>query len=143
MNEDDDIPPLVATTDWARTPPDVQLAFLTLVDLLRSLSARVRELEAQLKQTSRNTSKPPSSDPPSAPSAPPRLLRGKPKGAQAPHPDQLRPLLPPEQADQLIICQPQCCPDCPSRLPANLPDALPPSGTQVWELPPLCAHITE
>src|SRR6478736_3643955 len=88
--DEDDIPPLVSAADWTRTPPDVKHAFLALVDMVQALSARVRELEAQLKQTSRNTSKPPSSDPPSTPSAPPRVPRGKPKGAQHGHPDQQR-----------------------------------------------------
>ena len=143
MEEDDDIPPLVSAADWACTPPDVKHAFLTLVDMVRNLSARLRDLEAQLKQTSRNTSKPPSSDPPSAPPAPPRVLPGKPIGAQKDHPNQQRPLLPPEQVDELIVCQPQCCPDCASALTPHLPDALPPTRTQVCELPPLRAHITE
>src|SRR3954468_24474066 len=97
MDEHDDIPPLVSAADWARTPPDVKLTFLSLVDMVRDLSARVRELEAQLKQTSRNSSKPPSSDPPSPPPTPPRVPRGKPKGAQPGHPDQQRPLVPPDQ----------------------------------------------
>ena len=141
--DEDDIPPLVSAIDWAHTPPDVKQAFLTLVDMVRDLSAHVRDLEAQLKQTSRNTSKPPSSDPPSAPPAPPRVLRGKPQGAQKGHPDQQRSLLPPEQVDELIVCQPQRCPDCATALTPNLPDALPPSRTQVCELPPLRAHITE
>jgi transposase len=143
MDEDDDIPPLLSAADWARTPPAVQQAFWTLVDMVRDLSARVRELEAQLKQTSRNTSKPPSSDPPSAPPAPARVLRGKPKGAQKGHPEQQRPLLPPEQVDELIVCQPQRCPDCLSILTPDLPDALPPTRSQFWELPPLRPHITE
>jgi transposase len=78
----DDLPPLVSAEDWAQTPPDVRTAYLTLVDMVRELSMRLQELEARLKQTSRNTSKPPSSDPPSSPPPPPRVPRGKPKGAQ-------------------------------------------------------------
>src|SRR3954465_2825060 len=143
MDEDDDIPPLVSAADWARTPLDVKQAFVTLVDMVRDLSARLRDLEAQLKQTSRNTSKPPSSDPPSALPAPPRVLRGTPIGAQKGHPDQQRPLLPPEQVDEVIVCQPQCWRDCASALTPNLPDALPPTRAPVGELPPLRAHITE
>ena len=137
MDEDDDSPPLVSAADWAHTPPDVKRAFLTLVDMVRDLSARVRDLEAQLKQTSPHTSKPPSSDPPSAPPAPARVLRGKPKGAQIGHPDQQRPL------DELIVCQPQRCPDCLSALTPDLPDALPPVRAQVWEMPPICARVSE
>lgn len=140
---DEDTPPLVSASDWAKTPPDVQLAFLSLVDIVRDLSARVRDLEAQLKQTSHNSSKPPSSDPPSAPSSRPSTTSGKPKGAQKGHADQQRSLLAPEQVDQLIVCHPQRCPDCATCLTPELPDALPVRRTQVWELPPFRAHVTE
>lgn len=143
MDEDDDLPPLVSAADWARTPPDVKLAFLSLVDMVRDLSARVRELEAQLKQTSRNSSKPPSSDPPSAPPTPPRVLRGKPKGAQPGHPDQQRPLVPPQQVDEMVVCQPRQCPDCLTLLAPTLPDALPATRRQVFDLPPIVARVTE
>src|SRR6476469_2216732 len=115
--DEDDIPPLVSAADWTRTPPDVKHAFLALVDMVQALSARVRELEAQLKQTSRNTSKPPS-----APPTPPRVLRGRPKGAQPGHPDQQRPLVPPDQVDEMVVCHPRQCPDCQTRLVPNLPD---------------------
>jgi transposase len=139
----DDLPPLVSAEDWAQTPPDVQQAFLTLVDMVRELSARVQELEARLKQTSRNTSKPPSSDPPSAAPPSPRVERGKPKGAQKGHPTQQRPLLPPEQVDELVVCHPRQCPDCHTALSTDLPDAAVPTRSQVWELPAIVAHVTE
>jgi transposase len=143
MEEDSDIPPLVSAPDWACTPPEVKRAFLSLVDMVRDLSARVRELEAQLKQSSRNTSKPPSSDPPSTPSAPPRVPRGKPKGAQHGHPDQQRPLAPPDQVDEMVVCHPRQCPDCQTLLARNLPDALPPMRRQILELPPISARVSE
>jgi transposase len=143
MDEQDDIPPLVSAADWALTPPDVRTAFLSLVQMVRELSARVRELEAQLKLTSRNSSKPPSSDPPSAPPTPPRVHRGKPKGAQVGHADQQRPLLPPDQVDEMVVCQPDLCPQCQTALPADLPDALPPTRRQVVELPEVVTVLTE
>jgi transposase len=143
MDEQDDIPPLVSAADWALTPPDVRTAFLSVVQMVRELSARVQDLEAQLKLTSRNSSIPPSSDPPSAPSKPPRVQRGKPKGAQVGHPNQQRPLLPSDQVDEMVVCHPQQCPDCQTRLTPDLPDALPPSRQQVIELPPIVAHVTE
>jgi len=141
--DEDDIPPLVSAADWTRTPPDVKHAFLALVDMVHALSARVRELEAQLKQTSRNTSKPPSSDPPSAPPTPSRVLPGRPKGAQPGHPDQQRPLAPPDQVDEMVVCHPRQCPDCQTTLLPNLPDALPPTRRQVLELPAIVACVTE
>jgi hypothetical protein len=33
---DEETPPLVSATDWAQTPPDVQVAFLALVDMVHS-----------------------------------------------------------------------------------------------------------
>ena len=143
MDEDDAIPPLVSAADWALTPPDVRDAFLSLVAMVRELSARVQELEAQLKLSSRNSSKPPSSDPPGAPPKPPRVERGKPKGAQVGHPDQQRPLLPPEQVTEIVVCHPRRCPECQTTLTPNLPDALPPGRRQVVELPPITACVTE
>jgi hypothetical protein len=70
------------------------------------------------------------------------VARGKPKGAQKGHSDQQRPLLPPDQVDDLIVCHPQQCPDCATALPPDLPDAQPPIRTQVWELPLLRAQVT-
>jgi transposase len=143
MDEDDAIPPLVSATDWARTPPDVRDAFRSLVQMLRELSARVQELEAQPKLTSRTSSKPPSSDPPSAPPKPPRVQPGKPRGAQTGHADQQRPLLPPDEVDEMVVCHPRQCPECQTALLPDLPDALPPTRRPVSELPPIVAHVTE
>jgi transposase len=143
MDEDDDIPPLVSASDWALTPPDVRNAFLSLVQMVRELSARVQELEAQLKLTSRNSSKPPSSDPPSAPSKPPRVQRGKSRGAQAGHADHQRLLLPPDEVAEMVVCHPRQCSECQTALTPDLPDALPPTRRQVVELPSIVAHVTE
>jgi transposase len=143
MDEEDDIPLLVCAAAWAQTPAEVQDAFLSLVQMVRERSARVQELEAQLKLTSRNSSKPPSSDPPSAPPKPPRVQRGKPRGAQVGHADQQRPLLPPDEVDEMVVCHPCQCPACQTALLPDLPDALPPTRRQVVELPPIVARVTE
>jgi len=94
----------VSAADWAQTPDSVQLALLSLLDIVRGQSGRLRELEtlvrelhAKLGQTSRNSSKPPSSDPPSAPPPPPRSARGRKVGGQAGHDGHQRPLVPPDQ----------------------------------------------
>jgi transposase len=130
----------ITSEDWARTPASVQEAYRTLLDVVSNLEARVQLLEAQLRQTSRNSSKPPSSDPPSAPPPPSRVPRGRKRGAQAGHADQQRPLVPPEQADQIVVLHPQQCPDCQTLLRADLPDAEPPQRHPVWELVPrLCS----
>src|SRR5215207_7324551 len=137
-------PPLVSVADWAKTPPDVRQAFVSLVDLVRELSAQVQELRAQLKQTSHNSSKPPSSDPPSAPPAPaPRVARGRKRGGQPGHPDQQRPLLPEDQLDAIVAFRPTSCSHCQAALAPELPLSGPIWVYQVWELPPLKPTVTE
>jgi transposase len=140
----------VSADDWAQTPDSVQLALLSLLDIVRGQSGRLRELEtlvrelhAKLGQTSRNSSKPPSSDPPSAPPAPPRPARGRKVGGQAGHDGHQRPLAPPDQVHDPIALQPQHCPTCQTTLPPDLPDVAPLRRTQVWELPPIAPIITE
>jgi hypothetical protein len=60
--------------DWAKTPETVRFALGSLLDIvqaqsqqIKELHIKVRDLEAKLGQSSRNSSKPPSSDPPSVP----------------------------------------------------------------------------
>ena len=140
----DEPPPLVSAADWANTPPDVQLAFLSLVDMVRQLSAELQELRARLNQTSHNSSKPPSSDPPSAPPPPtPRVPRGRPRGAQAGHPDQQRPFLPEDQLDEIVPLRPSSCPHCQTELSADLPLCGQIWATQICELPPIVPIVTE
>lgn len=133
----------ITPEDWANTPETVQLAYGTLLDLVTNLESRVRALEAQLNQTSRNSSKPPSSDPPNTPPPAPRTARGRKKGAQVGHSDQQRPELPPEQVDTIISLRPEHCPSCHNALGAELPLAGPIYATQIWELPPFRALVTE
>jgi transposase len=144
MHDADEPPPLVSAADWAKTPPQVQQAFLTLVEMVQMLSAEVQELRVRVTQTSRNSSKPPSSDPPSAPpAAVPRVPRGRKAGAQQGHPDQQRPLLPPEQVDTIVVLRPNTCPSCHTTFAPDLPLSGPTWYCQIWELPPIRAHLTE
>jgi transposase len=141
---DEEIPPLVSAADWARTPPDVRQAFLSLVELVREFSAQVQDLRAQLKQTSHNASKPPSSDPPSAPPAsPPRVARGRKCGAQPGHSDQQRPLLPGDQLDAIVALRPTRCSHCQTALALDLPLRGPLWVYQIIELPPITPIVTE
>jgi transposase len=140
----------VSPDDWAQSPESVQLALLSLLDIVHTQSERLRELEtvlrelqAKLGQSSRTSSKPPSSDPPSAPPPPPRPSRGRKAGGQLGHDGHQRPLVPPDQVHDPIELQPQQCPTCQATLPADLPDAAPLRRTQVWELPPIEPIITE
>lgn len=150
---DDERPPLVSAEDWAATPPAVQQAFLTLVEMVHTLTAEVtqlraevKDLRARLQQTSQNSSKPPSSDPPSAPPRPPTPPRGRKPGGQPGHAGHERPLAPEDQVDTIVSLYPTQCtwcraifPDAPDRLP----DIAPVIRTQVWDLPKQLMHITE
>jgi transposase len=140
----------VSVDDWAQTPESVQLALLSLLDIVRAQSGRLRELEtlvrelqAKVSQTSGNSSKPPSSDPPSAPPRPPRPARGRKAGGQVGHEGHQRPLVAPDQVHDPIELQPQQCPTCQTALPTHLPDVAPLCRTQVWELPPIEPIIRE
>jgi transposase len=140
----------VSVDDWAKMPEAGQLALLSLLDIVRSQSARIRELEtllrelqAKLGQNSRTSSKPPSSDPPSTPPPPPRTPRGRKAGGQVGHEGHQRPLVAPELVHNPIELQPQQCTSCQSALSADLPDARPLRRTQVYELPPIEPIITE
>jgi transposase len=146
----DERPPLVSAEDWAATPPAVQQSFLALVDMVRTLTAEVEQLRAQVKdlqarlqQTSQNSSKPPSSDPPSAPPRPQKTLRGRPRGGQPGHPGHDRPLAPEDQVDTIVPRYPTQCTHCHAYFPPTLPDVAPVRRTQVWDLPERLIHITE
>jgi transposase len=141
---DEEIPPLVSATDWAKTPPDVRQAFVALVDLVRELSAQLQEVRTQLKQTSHNSSKPPSSDPPSAPPpSPARVTRGRKRGGQPGHSNQQRPLLPEDQLDAIVALRPTGCSHCQAILSSDLPLSGPIWVYQIVELPPIKPTVTE
>lgn len=136
--------------DWGKTPESVRLTVLSLLDIvqaqssqIKELQVQVRELQAKLGQTSRNSSKPPSSDPPSAPPKSVRVPRGRKAGGQPGHQGHQRPLVPPERVDEPIELLPEQCPACQTAFSTHHPTLGPPRRTQVWELPPLQPHITE
>lgn len=137
-------PPLnISPSDWAATPVAVRLTLLDVCELVRELTARVRDLEARVQQNSHNSSNPPSSDPPSAPAKPEKVARGRPRGGQKGHAAQQRALVPVEQVEHIVALYPDCCPDCATPLSASLADAAPVRRSQVWEVPPIAAEITE
>src|SRR5918911_5383832 len=97
-------PPL-APEIWAATPCAAQA-------LILALQARVRELEAQLGQTSANSSRPPSADPPRAPARPKAPPSGRKRGGQRGHRGTYRALLPVEQVDEVLVVVPAACRHC-------------------------------
>ena len=136
-------PPLgISPADWQATPPAVRAVVLALLDQTQRLERRVTDLELQLKRHSGNSSRPPSSDPPSAPPRPTRTPTGRKRGGQPGHPGHQRALVPPSHVDELVVHRLPACPHCQAALPHDLParDVL---RQQVWEVPPLQAHVTE
>jgi len=108
------------------------------------LLARIAELEAQLAQNSRNSSKPPSSDGLKKPPAKPRNTQslrkpsGKSSGGQRGHPGTT--LKPTDTPDHLQThLPPACCDACQS----TLPDATLAQTRQVFDLPPVTLEVTE
>jgi len=115
-----------------------------LVEANQRLEARVAELERRLNRSSRNSSLPPSQDPPSAPPRPEKPASGRKRGGQLGHEGTSRPLLAPEQVDEVIEHWPARCRACAhvfseeERL-----DAATVQRHQLSELPPIAVTVTE
>ena len=96
--------PLDAAT-WEQTPMAVRQLIVQQEDRLRTLEARIAELEARLQQRSRNSDRPPSSDPPYEKPPARSGAQGRP-GAKPGHPGQRQALLEPTQ---VIEVKPLAC----------------------------------
>lgn len=131
---------------WEQIPPEVQAyirgleaRLVTVEAMVQALQEQVQTLQAQLNQTSRNSSRPPSSDPPQA--VRPRRARGqRPRGGQPGHPGQTRLLVPVEAVDTVVVLKPEQCQRCQAPLAGE--DAAP-FRHQVIELPPIKPVRTE
>src|SRR5499426_2167916 len=96
---------------WERTPPEAQAYIRALEARVTTLAGMMQALHAQLKQTSRNSSRPPSSDPP----APPRPRRPRSKrrrGGQPGHLGSTCTLLPVEEIDEVVNIKPEAYTSC-------------------------------
>jgi len=108
------------------------------------LEVRVEKLEAQLRQSSRNSSLPPSQDPPSAPPRPQKPASGRRPGGQPGHEGRSRPLLPLARVDEVIEHWPERCRVCAYLFsPDERVDAAPVQRHQLSELPPIAVTVTE
>ncbi len=107
--------------------------------LLAAALARIGELEAQLRQNSRNSSKPPSSD--LGRPKPSQRSSGRKPGGQPGHSGAKREVVPPEQVDEVIDQDPEVCANCGAPL-ADAPriDA---ETRQVFETPEFKALVKE
>ena len=133
-------PPGIGSVDWSETPQAVRILVLALQHQVVTLSERVGALEERAQQTSRNSSQPPSSDPPSAPVRRNGKRSVRQQGGQRGHRGTGRPLLPPEQVDQIVDTTPTACGQCGHLLLGTDPQ---PARHQVTEVPPARPVVTE
>jgi transposase len=131
---------------WKQTPPEVRAYIVTLEARVTALETMVqalqeenRALQEQLKQNSRNSSRPPSSDSPSSP-RPKRPRSKRRRGGQPGHPGQTRRLIPVEEVDEVVPLKPEQCQGCQAPLSGDDPT---PFRHQVIEIPPIEPVITE
>jgi len=133
-------PPAISADDWAATPPAVRTLVQEQAARIALLEERLATLEERVRQTSRTSSRPPSSDPPSAPRRRTRAPSGRPTGGQVGHEGHGRPLLPPEQVDQIVEVKPEFCVQCGVPLAGEDRE---PVRHQVSELPRIVPVVTE
>jgi transposase len=124
---------------WERTPPAAQTYIRALEARVAALEGMMQALQAQLKQTSQNSSRPPSSDPPQHPR--PRRPRGqRRRGGQPGHAGHTRTLVPVEDVQEFVVLKPVHCPHCQTPFSGDDPA---PWRHQVLEIPPIRPLITE
>jgi transposase len=117
----------------ARQSPEAQA-------IIRALLAKIQQLQDQLNQSPRNSSRPPSTEHPHArPQRPKAQGRRKP-GGQPGHAKSSRPLLPPDQCTAVLPLKPTACRRCGRALTGDDPAPL---RHQVWELPEIQPQVTE
>ena len=116
---------------------------------VHALLREVSGVRAQLAQTSRNSHKPPSSDSPAqrekrrADKKRRRRKKGRRAGGQPGHQGASRPLVPSEEADEIVQVLPSRCSCCGEALEQHLPRRPAAGRHQVWEIPPITPHVTE
>src|SRR5947208_13913978 len=124
----------------ARTPPEVLRLLAHLLDRVEQLEAENRDLKARLGLNSSNSSKPPSTDPPNRKRKPPVPASGRKRGGQPGHRRHERPLVPPDQVDEVVERRPSHCAACAAPLAGNDAEPL---RRQVAEIPPIRPRVTE
>ena len=134
---------------WEQTPSEVR-AYIEVLEArqasmgalearIATLEALVQALQAQLNQTSRNSSRPPSSDPPQH-ERPRRPQSKRRRGGQPGHPGHTRTLIPVEDVQEVVVIKPEQCMHCNAPLRGDDPT---PWRHQVIETPPSQPVVTE
>ncbi|MGI9863105.1 IS66 family transposase, partial [Moorella naiadis] len=103
------------------------------------LEARVKELENQLNQNSRNSNKPPSSDGFKKQTKSLRKKSGKPSGGQKGHPGHTLKMV--ANPDQVQVHPVTCCQQCGASLTEQASASY--ERRQVFDIPPLKLLVTE
>lgn len=110
--------------------------------LLQEMRQRLLVLEELVKLNSRTSSKPPSSDGPAGRgSRAPKPKSARKVGAQPGHKGSFRAMLPSDQVDQQVVCQPE--PQCARCHGDVMVDENKVIRHQVFELPPITPVVTE
>lgn len=135
----------------SKLPPDVRQVVSMIISVqqeaiaqrdetIDALSERIKELEAQIHQNSRNSSRPPSSDGPKKPRHRPKGKSGKKRGGQAGHKGTTLKMVASEEA-QIENHYPSSCSGCGidlSKQPSMGYDR-----RQVFDIPPIKIQVTE
>lgn len=111
-----------------------------LLKRIERLEAEIDRLKSRLGQDSSNSNRPPSSDPPwkkSSEKGPPSERQ---RGGQPGHEKSSRPLLPPDEVDEIHCVKPKVCSECGTQISGEDPA---PRRYQVTEIPPIRPVVTE
>src|SRR5580658_6154407 len=135
-----DAPPALSPDLLAGLPPVVISFIHWQADQIRTLAARVAELEANLGKDSTNSSKPPSTAHPHAKPPRPKSTSRRSPGGQPGHAKHQRALIPTDQCQEVVPCVPTQCRRCGQPLTGVDPD---PIRHQVWELPEIKPVVRE
>ena len=143
--------PLLKPSIWKILSRDVKSVICTLAaenEVIHAedaaLKKRIEELEEKLRASSRNSSKPPSSDPPDKKDNK-KKKKGKGKkrrpGGQPGHEAHTRELLPPEEVDKFVRCDPvkQC--DCGGEVEVDEEQEA--QHLQTLEIPSLKPYVSQ
>ena len=126
--------------DLYKAGPEAVLSLVEyLQDSVQQLSIRVRELELQVNQNSRNSNQPPSTDGLKKMAAQKRKSSGKKPGGQKGHEGKTLKMA--ANPDKVKIHEVECCEGCGCSLKDKRPIDY--DRRQVFDIPPIAVEVTE